>query len=234
MRKICLVWFSIPYFLCSSIPILGNTIALYLRPYPYPKEETQKVTTKLRKAGKIAKHTINGLSGHPIVAGIIATYGGFLDISDQNGLIAFPRKHTAQKLYILITPQMTPITMFAQTIHHWELNPGIPAQMFLIEKKIDEQTQKPFFDVQEVPLPENNIIPLEALVLVAKPTNMYIPTGITITHKSENWMLPDIYTKKGINVVDNTLYLLNLSHLFKPVSLEYKKEALRYRAQFKE
>jgi hypothetical protein len=232
MRKKCLVLLSVAYFLGAGTPLFAATLALYFRPYPSNEQHAATLADKLQSPGKIAKHTVKGLAGHSLVAGIISTYAGFLQVSDYNGFTYFPRKHSSPKIYLVITKKMTPMVMFAQTVHHWELNPGVDAHMFLIERKKDDETQTVFFDVQAAPLPEDHIIPLEAIVILAKPADLYVPLGITLTNDSENWLLPDIYVKKGINVVDNMLYLLNMSHLFRPVELEYKKENLRYRAQF--
>src|SRR5438477_3489042 len=39
---------------------------------------------------------------NPIEAGIIATYAGFIDTSDFDGLISFPRKQNNRSLFLLI------------------------------------------------------------------------------------------------------------------------------------
>ena len=52
-------------------------------------------------------------------------------------------------------------------------------------------------------------------------------TGRKITNESGNLVLPDIYVKKGTSIIDNSLYVLTIRHLFKPVETEENREPLK-------
>ena len=207
-----------------------RVISFFIRPFP----DAQKIVRKLKKPGKIARHTVEGLMDYHPTAGIFSTYGGYLQVSDVNGHIVFPRKHEKPQIYLVITPKITPIIMFENTIHHWELVPDAPKQMYTIERKYDRDAELFYLDVQKTDIPENNQLPLTAVVVIPKPKHIFVPTGITITKDNPNLLLPDIFVRKGVNIVTNTVYILNFRHLFGRLYLTYKKEANRYRAHVTE
>ena len=216
--------FILPYFLFYQNSQADPIISLFIRPYPQAHITAQKI----KKTGKIARHTIEGIADYQIPAGIFSTYAGYLNISDLDGQIVFPRKHTKPIIQLIITTRITPILMFEKTIHHWELVPGVPAQMYTFKRTFDEETKTFYWEVEPTKLPEDNIIPLSALIIFAKPRYFYIPTGITITDDSPNLILPTIYARKGIKITNNALYVFNLSHFFGQVYYRYKKQPKLY------
>ncbi len=207
-------------------------ITIFLKPYPELslKEGSEKLGPKLAKPGKLsstrAKHILK-----PSIAGIFATYGGFLTISDLNGEVSFPRKHTKPFLYLLITEKLSPIIMSGNTIHHWDLEEDAAAAMYLMEQKWDEQAGIHYWDVSQVPVPENDHVPLESLTIFADPKYIYVPLGISTLKESPHLILPDIYIKKGINLTASALFILNLSQYFGSIIPMYKKQPDRYLRQ---
>lgn len=220
-----IVHYGLLSFICSLSA--DPVITLFLHEYPADTERAQSMVTKLGKPGKIARYRVNNVTHQPLVAGIFATYAGYLDVSSYNGQLTFPRRHDRPLIYLAITPRLTPIVMFANTIHHWEFEPGVPAALFVCERKKDEAGLY-FWDMKEESISDNKVIPLESLILIAKPQNFYVPIGITLANETENLLIPDIYVKKGINKLTNSLYVLNLTHFFSPTQFLYKKEPTRY------
>jgi hypothetical protein len=216
--------FILPYFLFYQSGHADSIISLFIRPYPQPSI----VAEKIKKPGKIARHTVEGLANYQVPSGIFASYAGYLTISDFDGQIIFPRKHEQSKIQVIITPEIKPILMLEKTIHHWELIPGVPAKMYTFEQKFNEETNLDYWDVQSAMLPENNIIPLSSLIIFAKPRYFFVPLGITTTNDTPNLVLPPIYAKKGIKITKNALYVFNLSHFFGNVLYLYKKFPKRY------
>jgi len=211
-----------------------NVITLFLRPYPIATEQNfaQETARKLAYPKKLARRRIEGLAGHNQIAGIFASYAGFIESSNYNGQLLFPRKHAQPKINLIITTKITPVMFFAQTVHHLELEEVAPIALYTIERKQDEDTNQFYWDVQqETEIPRDYVIPLESLIILAKPQHIYVPTGITITNDSPNLFLPNIYVKKGINIIANSLYMLNLMHLFRNPDFEYEKEKDGYAVQ---
>jgi hypothetical protein len=121
--------------------------------------------------------------------------------------------------------------MTGNTIHHWELEEDAPAAMYLMEQKFDEDIGLHYWDVTQVPVPENNHVPLESLTIFADPKYVYVPLGLSLLRESPHLILPDIYIKRGINLTAEALFVLNLSHFFGSILPLYKKLPDRYLKQ---
>lgn len=202
-------------------------LGFYFEPYPGDAEHAATLSNKLQKPGHVAKCILQGYACYSPVAGIFSTYAGYIAHSDVNGYTAFPKKQDAASITVVITEAITPIFMLANTVHHWQLEPPFEAATYKMEQKTDAQTKMLYWDVQEIPNPADNIIPIDSLVIIAQPKNIFIPTGITIVEQSPNLLLPNIYVKKGIQTAKDAMYMLNLTHLFGPVKTLYKKDKTR-------
>lgn len=173
-------------------------ISFFLQAYPkvFPENYAHELENKLNKPGKIARQNVHHQYNENIVDGIFSTYGGFIDISDVNGQTSFPLKHAKPRIILVVTTKITPIIMSGNTIHHWELEEGTPADLYLIEKKQDDKTKLFYWDAQSYVYPKDRKISAEALVLLARPKDIYVPTGISIARKSTHLILPTIFVKK--------------------------------------
>jgi len=191
-----------------------------------PAHDIEKIHRKIKKPGKLAKHTVHGIVEHTPIAGILVTYGGYITSSSYNGEIVLPRKHQKPVVIILITPEMTPIALFENTILHWTLIPDVPAKMYSCEQKHNEKMGT-YWDIKEISLPADNVIPLSTVVVVANPKDIVIETGETPTRETANLVLPDIGVKKGIRIIENSSYMLTIRHLFKPVETKEKAEPFK-------
>ena len=189
--------------------------------------DVEKISKKLRKPGKLAKHTARGIIQHVPVAGLLVTYGGYVTTSSYNGEIVLPRKHQKPAVTILVTPEMVPVSLFENTILHWSLISGLPAKMYSCEQKHNNKTGQNYWNVQEIPLPADNIIPLATIVIIAHPEDIIMKIGETPTNETANLVLPDIDVKKGINIIKNSSYMLTIRHLFRPVDTQEKREPFK-------
>ncbi len=225
-----------------------NLITFFIRPYPeIPSTEpfvkaqvrlrtsadTQKLIDQIQTPGKISKKVLKNTLLKPATTdGIFSTYWGYLALSNLNGQVTFPRKQAKEAVKLLITEKINPIMMLGATVHHWNLDHSVPAQLFSIEKKQDPETKLYYWNTQEIDLPKNNIIQLDTIVLFAKPNHMYVPTGITLSDKNPQLFLPDIYAKKTLNVIARALWVLTVKHFFGSMKRVLKKESDVYYSQF--
>jgi len=203
----------------------NRIVGFFFEPYPGDAVQAEKLSNKLQKPGHVAKCMLQGYACYSQVAGIISTYGGYLAHSDVYGYTSFPKKQANNKLTVVITPIITPVYMLANTIHHFQIEQPNPAASYLMEQKTDKETKLLFWEVTEIPNPKNNFIPIESLVIIANPKDIFIPTGITLAQNAANMLLPNIYVKKGAQTTKHALYMLNLTQLFGPVNkLNQKKK----------
>ncbi len=203
------------------------TISFFFKPFT----DIKAISNKLKKPGNLAHHTVHGIVNHTSVSGILSIYAGYIDSSDYNGEVVFPRKHSKPAVVFLVTPELKPIALFENTIDHWELIPGMPAAMYVCEQKYDAKKQSHYWETKEVLLPADNIIPLTSVIIIAKPKNISIPIGVSPTRDTANLVLPDVFVMKGINIVANDSYMLTIRHLFKPVDSLIKREPLKVLTQ---
>lgn len=210
--------------LCSAL------IKLTIQSYP----RKHLIIRRLKTAGGIDHAKLSKMVNPSQIAGIWATYAGFIESSDSFGQITFPRKQTNTTLFVLITNRITPIVMFEQTIAHWERVPDAPSRMYKYSRITDPETNLTYWDVQDMPLSADINIPLETLIIIAHPNNIFVPTGITITQEGPNLLLPTLYAHKGIDIINDSLYILNLTHLFGQVHLAHTKKASYYASQLKD
>ena len=223
-------FFSVTIFCFLPNIYAEQVITLFLKQYPIISvdQAAQKLAQKLHKPGKIATNQVKNYFSPSQLSGIFATYGGYLIASDVNGEISFPRRHSKPVIYLIITEHLIPIVMSGNTIHHWELDPSMPAHMYKYEQHVDPDTHLHYWQVTQVPVPADHIIPLESIAIMANPKYVYVPQGITVFKETPHLVLPDIYIKKGINLTTQALYMLNLSHYFGPIIPLHKKEKLGY------
>lgn len=200
----------------------GPIITFFFKTINHKKEKL----SDFRAPGSIAKHCVACIAKHSPVAGIIATYNGYVSVSDYNGEIVFPRRHQKPVVNILITKELIPIFMFSKTIHHWELVPGVPAVMYSI-KRIDNPDGDSEWDITSMDVPADNKIHPATLIIDADPKFIIINQGKTPTIQSPNLVLPPVLVKKGIEIVPRSIENLDIRFLFKPVATKNKQEAVR-------
>lgn len=209
------------YIMLLLLPTFGlfsAVISVTFRDFPIIKDshKTQKIMIKMTQPGAHAKQVMKSyVRKTNLVSGIFGTYAGYLTVSDFFGNLIFPRLHHGSFVYLIVTTKMTPIMMIGNTIHHWELEEGTPVKMYKAELKKDDETKLLYWDMQEVPVPENKEIPSkQGIVILARPQDIYVPLGIMPTVDSPHLLLPDLYVKKSINKVSNALYMLNINFFF--------------------
>jgi len=205
-------------------------ITLFMKPHPIIIDEktAMEKAKKLKKLTKISKYVFRAFAKPFLTSGIFCTYGGNSAITDLNGQVTFIRTHKKPSVEIIITKNIVPILSLENTVHHWELSRKKDTKIYIAERKVDAIARAYFWDIKEKPLPKDNIVPIEAIVIFANPKYVHVPTGITITTKNPQLVLPDIYVKPGINKVKSALLLFNVKNLVSTAKSLYKKAKTHY------
>ena len=177
-----------------------------------PKKKIANEKTKPKAKKKQAKKTIK-------VAGIPIFYYGSFSYSPQNGIVMFNRMHENPQFYILVCAEknktpLEPIFMVKNTIHHFKVSPTASYEFFLVTKKYDETTKTYFWHVEKKPLPTDQQLPIETLVIFAYPSDIYLPEGISLTNDNAQAILPVIYVKHDHHQTENALAAIEVSYLF--------------------
>ena len=223
---------------CNTM-IADHIVTFFMRPYPHlektekaiSKEYAAKKSAKLKMAGKIAKYTLRSILESNTAAGIFCTYSGQLAISNPDGQVTFARRQQDKAVKLLVTKKINPILMEKQTIHHWEFELDADAALYLVEQKEDQETSVQFWDIEKLPIPEDNNISLDTIVIFAKPSAIFVPEGIIPTEHGMQLILPDIYVKKNVDKLSSSLYVLNLKRFFNFTKRRYKTKEKQFSIQ---
>jgi hypothetical protein len=158
----------------------------------------------------------------PQLSGFVGIYGGYLDISDPNGLLSYPLRHTTPKIYVAITPTIHMVDIKGNTFSHREFVLGEPVSYYSFEMKEDEKKNS-FWDVKEIPVPADKKINPITLVILSNPKNIYIPKGQFIITPNVQLVLPSIYVVGRNNNDAALLNMLDIRRYFEPIKFEEKK-----------
>jgi hypothetical protein len=208
----------------SSCIYAGRTININLQPYPLTQKDISAMLAEVEKPGRLPKSQMEALLKPAPVNGILVSYSGFLDNSDENGLVSFVRKTNSPHINLVITKDVKPIYTFGNTVHHWELK-NDNAAFFTVRKEFDPKTKLSYWDAKKEDLPANKVIPHEGVILFTDPEYIFVPEGVTpIKESGENLFVPPIYVRKNIPLIDNDLETLLVTHLLRPEKKEVKHE----------
>ncbi len=214
--------FFVSLWLCTTIEC--SLITFFIRPYPFAQDPTTaQLQAMLAKPGKVSLTMLRSHSDTKTTEGVFSSYWGYLTASNFNGQIMFPRKQQSDTINILITERITPIFMIGNTIHHWQLDLASPTELYSFSRMQDDKTKEYYWTISKQPLPENQRVQLDTIVIFAKPKDIYIPQGTIPADGNPNLILPPIYAKKTLNSLAPALWIIKMRQFFKPITLETKK-----------
>lgn len=170
------------------------------------------------------KRTANPSSTINPTEGIYGSYFGYLNSSNTAGQIKFPRKHNDSSFKLVITEKIEPIFMLENTINTWSVPEKANYAYYSIERKKDEKSTLYFWDVQEEKLPTDRALPLNVIVIIAKPEELYVPTGVVPTTNTPQIVLPQIFVKNTIQLAENALSIVPIRQFFESISLSSKTQ----------
>ena len=221
-------------------------ITLYLREYPNFKAIPEKVTQKIvdyykqqnKKLipGELAeleqRIMLKKCTPPPSNLDLFVMLDGFISHADADCKITLPRKIQNDTLKLVITPSIIPVFSANHNVAYWNLDPNQPAQAFTITKKLDPLTEQLYWEVSEAPLPPNQALSKNTLIMIGDPDTIYIPTDLTPTTDSTQLVLPNIYIKNSSNLtkqnliestINNLLNTLHIRPFYAPIKKTYKR-----------
>ena len=199
------------------------TINMFIK--EYPSEDTHK-TFPLIAHDFLPKQLIRSTFYQPVNCGIYGLYNGYIARSDDYGLISFPRDTSKESFTLIITNQLKPTFLIGNTVKDWRLTDPQQTALFRIRREKDPETKLYYWKVLKMNLPQSHKVPLFSIIIIAKPKNIYVPLGVTPTTKLSNLVLPPIYAKRGLDRINNALFVLNVKQFFSPIKKETKTSNL--------
>jgi hypothetical protein len=171
----------------------------------------------IRGAGTILKNYTN-----LYLSGFACIYGGYMDISDIDGLVSFPLRHASPKIYVVLTPRIELVNVKENTFSHRKFVPGNKALIYSFERKTDTKNNL-YWHVTIENIPADLTINPLALVILTNPYNIYINQGDYLCTDESQMVLPPFYVV-GCNDNEEALFsMLSIRRFFEPISKEWKK-----------
>lgn len=182
-------------------------------------EQDLKQKTPKQFNQKLLKSEIRALL-KPVLSNYAATYGGYIDISDKNGLISFPLRHQGDKVSVALTQSFEPILFEGNTISHIIFNQD--TKMYLFEKKTGKKEQV-YWEVTEQPIEKGKKNAPTTIVILTNINNIAIIPGSYLTTKTVQFVLPNAFFVVGnTNNEKDLLNSLELRTIFERVSVDKK------------
>lgn len=154
-----------------------------------------------------------------VIEGIPVTYFGNRTISDHVGLATFWYEGEKPLVYLLICNQIEPVMAYHNTVSYWKVPPHGAYSFYIIEKKYDAHLKLYFWDIQKTAM-ESSRIPLNTVVVHVHPDEVDVPTGVVISSKNLQLVLPTIYVK-NINLAENVFRFTAISQFFARMNQSY-------------
>ena len=230
MKQLKIIFFILALSFVLQTTFCRNpfNIIFFAKEYPEITDKEYKIRkakTFLANTEKKAKKMIRYLTSGKI-QGMFSTYAGNINLSDEIGATVYPRLHEKPEFYYLITKKIDPTFMFPNTIQNFKITvpKDSPAEYYSLKLEEDKETKLYLWKVKKEELPKDRIIPTNTIVIFAKPKNIFVPTGVTLAKKRPQLILPDIYTKKQFNKLENALFALTIRQFFGTFKPEEKLE----------
>lgn len=199
------------------------TINMFVR--DYPQEEFKKHPRDLT-AETVNKQIMKTRFYQPVELGVYGLYNGYLARTNDIGILSFPRDTVQEQFTLTITQAIKPIYMLDNTISNWNLAAPEETAMFQVKRLKDPETKLFYWKVQSLNLPSDNYIPLHSIIIIAKPEDVYVPLGASPTTKLPNLVLPPIYVKRGLDRINQALFILQIKQFFAPIRSINKQDQL--------
>ena len=156
-------------------------ITFFIQKYPYFKIEhskkfdPEKYSKQLKQPSFFYQTISNMQKYNSALPGVMCLYGGNVALSDRNGQVIFKRNQQTPNLYFLVTKSVLPAYIYApSTVHHWMLDSKEPSELYFAEFKQNNQLELYYYEVSKSKLPEDFNIPLNTIVFIADPKEVFI------------------------------------------------------------
>lgn len=171
--------------------------------------ETEKVIKALLKTNLRVRPT----------GGVFVTYLGFVDVLNVDDFALFPLKHADNEVTVIIVKRMYPIITQGQTVERFIRKKTEPVAYYKMKRIKDEQTADIYWETKKIETPKDLAIPPHAVVICAKPDEIFIPEGLTTATPGPHLYLPEIfptpYFKRGMHA--DVMSFIKVSPYFESV-----------------
>lgn len=203
-----------------------HLLTLYLSPTIASPIENfeQRTIPGLTDTEKLIKAMLKTNLRHRPRRGIFVTYLGFVNTLNTNNFAAFPLKHANNEVMVIVVKRMYPIITQGQTVERFIRKKNEPAAYYLMKRIKDKTTADTYWETTRIETPKDLTIPPHAVVICAKPNEIFIPEGVSTAIPGPHLFLPEIfptpYLKRGMET--DVMSFVKISPYFEPVRFAHR------------
>lgn len=203
-----------------------HNLVLFMGPQvATPVDETNVLPPDASDMEKVLKVRLKKTVTPPF-SGAYITYYGSVTTIDELGKAIFPRRGNDEEVTLVVTKGIRPIVIQGNTVEQLKRKKKTAAAYYLFKRTTNENGC--FWEVSKLPLPENRVIPPLALILYARPEDIFVPEGVFTASCGPDLVLPTIYPTRKFNGYLNALSFMKISKYFAPIHKTYKYLKDRY------
>lgn len=190
-------------FLLGLSQIKSSNIVINFNPIPesaYPEKEEQ-ISPEPEKP-LLQKKTIS-----KDLSGILVIYGGSYSRTDKEGIVQFIKKHSNQKIDLIITPEIEVKKKIAKTVAELQLPKNLKPEeierVSFVKKKNENKStdkkskidpEKKHWSITKMDnAQKRDKINKSTIIILDDPERFIIPTNQTPVLRDEHFFLPEIF-----------------------------------------
>jgi len=204
-----------------------HNIIVYCKPALHLYEE-QPEHIRLPDEQEMQKALQEGAIRDNKQEGVCAAYHGYTTFSNHRGKMSFPRKHSQEDIFLIITRGITPVFSHDETIQYLQITRAKETRMYYLKRVKDTEKNTAHWNVSELSVEERQSIPPSGLIIFARPEHVIVPTGTFDTIPGGTLLLPEIYIKQSMPNSVNSLAFLRINRYFAPVRRTQAYQPNRY------
>jgi len=163
----------------------------------------------------------------PAIQGVYATYAGQIAFSDCTGRITFNLKYSKKEITLVVTDHIYPLRMSGLTVQKFVIDDADEVRYYKYARVVNEALQKPVWRVTRLPVPKSLQIPLDGIVVFARPEDIFIVEGDYVAESGANYVLPDMYVISEQSMAEHTMRILTVNYLMEPIKKKIQRDKSR-------
>ena len=206
-----------------SAPVISVVIERTTEPVRQSRED---FLSQFGQPGYIDHMELKNKLRRRSVDSIYATYMGWCTMTDVNGRITFPRRHDKNEIILVFTRTLIPVLIDDNLVHHFVS--GEPVAYYRLEIAERGHNKEKYWKITQLPTPSDYVVPLYALVIIAKPEQIVIDDRFAPIIRGADLILPTLYAKPTLTPAMNALHFLKVNRYFSPVEFALRFAPQRY------
>ena len=149
--------------------------------------------------------------------GVYVIYKGYVDRVDFNHQVTFPRLTEKDEIDLIITRKLRPIAIVGNTVNKFVRDKKAPIAYYHLKRVTDPKTHFAYWEAAKQEVQHDLELSPDAMLIIAEPEEIFIPTELVVATAGPNLVLPPIYATEKLKKDHAALSFIKVNHYFAPV-----------------